>query len=117
MALNTAGDTLTYSQTAGGDLASAGFSLSLSGTTVTGSLNVDIYGMLDRTNQVKLALYETFIGESRRAYLPPMSARPYRVPSELSLCSDRFALTDSDTPSPGGQVPFQQGTSDAVVAS
>ncbi len=69
--MNTAGDTLTFSQTAGGNLASAGFSLSLSGTTVTGSLTVDIYGMLDRTNRVKLALYETFIGESSTSLFAP----------------------------------------------
>ncbi len=62
--------TLKFAKT-GSNLASAEFSLSLSGSTVTGSFTVDIYGMLSAANKAKMALYETFIGDSSTSFFAP----------------------------------------------
>jgi hypothetical protein len=67
VALN--GDTLTFTKT-GGNLGSADFTLSLSGTTLTGTINVDIYNTLTLASKAKLAAASYISGNTDSVFAP-----------------------------------------------
>ena len=66
------GDTLTFTKT-GGNLGSADFTLSLSGTTLTATINVDIYNALTSASKAKLTVASVisyFSGNTDSVFAP-----------------------------------------------